>query len=92
MAETAGEVLLLVIKDEVDLRLGPYTSTADRYNMALILAQNIFALFAYLLGLPELEEFREEGVVLCFQGPPLFVTAEWKLKIHLALMTVEEPW
>ncbi len=92
MAENAEEVLLLVIVDEVDRCLGPYASTADRYNMALVLAPAIFQLFAYLLGLPDLEQYREEGVVLCLQGPPLFVTAEWKLKIRLALMTVEEPW
>ncbi len=88
----AETVLLLLIKDEVDTYLSPYASTQDRYNMSLVLGPAIFQLFAYLLGLPDLEEYREEGVVLCFQGPPLFITAEWKIKIRLALMTVEEPW
>ncbi len=88
----AEAILLLMIKDEVDGQISQYASTDNRYKMAVFLAPDIFRLFAYLLGLPELEEYREEGVVLCFQGPPLFTTAEWKFKIHLALMTVEEPW
>ncbi len=88
----AEKVLLLIIVEEVNDYLGPYASTKDRYNAALFRAHNIFLLYAHFLATEEGEDFREEGIVLCNQGPPLFLTAEWKFKIRLAVMTVEEPW
>ncbi len=92
MEAMAEEILLLIIADEVDHNAGIYMSTADRFQVALLYAPDIFDTYRLVLDTAECLAFREEGIALCNQGPPLFLTAEWKFKIHLAVMTVEEPW